>query len=127
MPGHAISNTKKHQIAREAHDGLMAHAVVAYQAEQKKNHFLWQHGARTICADFEQLYYNEKGKKIHLSYSTLLRLASGGKRKAVSNAEQHAWLTEEETAIVIDCIQEMGNCGFPLSHCWLKNHVDEIC
>ncbi|KIJ59141.1 hypothetical protein HYDPIDRAFT_72144, partial [Hydnomerulius pinastri MD-312] len=84
-------------------------------------------GARAICADFEQLYYNEKGKKIHLSHSTLLRLASGGKTKAVTNAEWHAWLTEEETAIVIDYIQEVGNRGFPLSHRRLKNHVDEIC
>ncbi|KIK92575.1 hypothetical protein PAXRUDRAFT_147014 [Paxillus rubicundulus Ve08.2h10] len=105
----------------------MACAVVAYQAEQNKSPLLWQCGAHTICSDFKQLYYNEKGEIFHLSYSTLLQLASGGNKKAIANSKWHAWLTEEEAAVVIGYVQEMGNHGFPLSHQWLKNHVDEIC
>ncbi|KAG2342821.1 hypothetical protein BDR05DRAFT_885338, partial [Suillus weaverae] len=83
-------------------------------------------GAQTICSDFQQLYYNETGKSVKLSHSTLIRLAAGGMSKAQSNTRL-TWLTDEETDIVIHYIIEMGNHGFPLSYWRLKEHVDEIC
>ncbi|KAK0481013.1 hypothetical protein EDD18DRAFT_1024600, partial [Armillaria luteobubalina] len=35
-------------------------------------------------------------------------------------------LTIEEAQVVIAYIIELGHQGFPLSHCCLKEHVDEI-
>jgi hypothetical protein len=61
-----------------------------------------------------------------LSFSTLTRLAAGGKTKAESNAEK-CWLPDVEVEIVIAFIGEIGNRGFPLSHGRLKEHVDSIC
>jgi hypothetical protein len=65
------------------------------------------------------------GKLIRLSYSTLARLAVGGKTKAETNAAK-GWLTKEETIQVITYVQELGNRGFPLSHKRLCEHVNEI-
>ncbi|KAF9230795.1 hypothetical protein BU15DRAFT_29921, partial [Melanogaster broomeanus] len=87
MPGHAKSDSKKRQITHEAHDGLMAQAVHAYQIELAKGPLQQKRGARTICTDFEQIYYNEYGKQIKLSHSTLIRLAGGGISKSQSNAQ----------------------------------------
>ena len=126
MVGRAKSMTKKKQIAREAHDGIMARAVEAYQAELAKEPLQQHRGARTICSDFQKLYYSETGKQIKLSHVTLIRLAAGGIPKSKSNS-QRSWLTDEETNVVIDYIIEMGDRGFPLSHRRLKEHVDEIC
>ena len=66
------------------------------------------------------------GKDIKLSYSTLMRLATGGKTRAQSNAEG-CWLSDAKVEVVITFIGEMGNRGFPLSHRWLKEHVNSIC
>ncbi|KAI6138985.1 hypothetical protein BKA82DRAFT_30362 [Pisolithus tinctorius] len=126
MPGHAKSDSKKQQIAHEAHDGLMAWAVHAYQIELAKGPLQQKQGAHTICTDFEQIYYNEYGKQIKLSHSTLIRLADGGISKSQSNA-QHSWLTDQEVNVALNYIIEMGDHGFPLSHHRLKEHVDEIC
>jgi hypothetical protein len=51
-----------------------------------------KHGAHTICADFEEIYYNEHGKQIKLSHSTLshstlIRLAGDGIQKSQSNVQ----------------------------------------
>jgi hypothetical protein len=62
----------------------------AYKIELIKGPLEQKHGAHTICADFEQIYYNEHGKQIKLSHSTLIRLASGGIAKSQSNA-QRSW------------------------------------
>ncbi|KAG1809898.1 uncharacterized protein HD556DRAFT_1214447, partial [Suillus plorans] len=73
IPGRAKSDTKKWQIAREAHDGIMARAIAAYQIKLAKGPYQQRRGARTICSDFQQLYYNETGKSVKLSHSTLIR------------------------------------------------------
>jgi hypothetical protein len=126
MPGRAKSDTKKAQLAQKAHDDLMAQAVAAYCTELKKPLGLKKWGARTICKDFESLNKHATGKDIKLSYSTLMRLAGGGKTRAQSNAEG-CWLSDAEVDVVITFIGEIGNRGFPLSHRRLKEHVDSIC
>lgn len=126
MVGRPKSDKKKRRIAQEAHDGLMSRAVLAYQAELKKPSGMPRKGSRTICTDFETLYFNETGKSIKLSHATLGRLAAGGLSRAKAS-EARAWLEEGEVDVVINFIVEMGNRGFPLSHRRLKEHVDEIC
>lgn len=64
----------------------MARAVAAYQIKLAKGPYQQRRGARTICSDFQQLYYNETGKSVKLSHSTLIRLAAGGMTKTQSNA-----------------------------------------
>ncbi|KAJ8592233.1 hypothetical protein M405DRAFT_703970, partial [Rhizopogon salebrosus TDB-379] len=125
MPGRAKSATRKRQEAREAHDFLMSRAVEAYRTELTKAPGIRRHGARTICSDFEKMNLAATGKLIRLSYSTLARLAVGGKTKAEINAAK-GWLTKEETMQVITYVQELGNRGFPLSHKRLREHVNEI-
>lgn len=126
MVGRAKSASKKAQIARKLHDDLMGRAVKAYCIELQKNHTQHPKGARIICRDFENLCQQETGKTVKLSHMTLIRLAQGGRTRAEASLEK-AWLTSEETRVVIDYIIEVGARGFPLSHRRLKEHVDEIC
>jgi hypothetical protein len=126
MVGWAKSDTRKLQIYRCTHDDLMDCAVSTYQAELTKPYGVKRKGAHAICKDFESVYHLETGKSMKLSYSTLTRLADGGRCKAKANAAK-GWLTEEEKHVVVDYIIETGNRGFPLSHKQLKEHVDEIC
>jgi len=55
---------------KRAHDALMACAVQAYLAELDKP-YRSHRGLRTICKDFEQLYLEEKGVRIPLSFAML--------------------------------------------------------
>jgi len=102
----------------------MAHAVLAYLAELEKP-CCSRRGLRTICRDFEQLHFDEKGVRIPLSFSTLGRLADGGHNREEAN-EHRRWLTPIEEDIVVTFAIEMGTRGFPLSHRRLKEHVDRI-
>lgn len=126
MPGITKSDAKKKLLAREAHNGIMARAISAYQTELRKPRWKPHKSARTICKDFETLYLQETGKLVHLSHSTLTRLASGGRSRAEADARK-SWLTQEEIDVVSDYIIETANRGFPLSHRRLKEHVNEIC
>ncbi|KAG1888872.1 uncharacterized protein F5891DRAFT_890562, partial [Suillus fuscotomentosus] len=126
MPGRAKSATQKRREAREAHDYLMSRAVEAYHTELAKPPGVQRRGARTICHDFEKMNLESTGKLIKLSFSTLSRLAAGGNSLAKARAAE-TWLTTEETELVIAYIEELGNCGFPLSHKRLREHVNEIC
>lgn len=103
----------------------MARAVAAYRSELKKLPGFDRKGARTICNDFEKLYHEETGGTIKLSYSTLLRLADGGRTKAQANASR-SWLTEGEAQLVIKDALDASARGWPLTHKMLKEHVDEI-
>ena len=71
------------------------------------------------------LYWKETGKSVKLCYNTLIHGANGMRSFAEANALK-SWLTEEETALIITYIGELGNWGFPLSHHGLKEHVDKI-
>jgi len=102
----------------------MAHAGLAYLAELEKLYHSC-HRLRTICKDFEQLYFNEKGVHIPLSFATLGRLADGGRNQEEAN-EHRRWLTPTEEDIIVTFAIEMGARGFPLSHRRLKEHVDQI-
>ena len=126
MVGRAKSQATKLRLSHTAHDNLMARAVAAYTLELAKPYGKLRKGARKICKDFERLYLQETGDPIKLSFSTLTRLANGGKTQVQSNSER-SWLSPEETNVVLEYIIETGDRGFPLSHRRLKEHVDEIC
>ncbi|PBK82536.1 hypothetical protein ARMGADRAFT_946408, partial [Armillaria gallica] len=67
----------------------------------------------------------ETGKEIKLNHATVINHAKGKNTCAQNNA-QKAWLTPKEVEIIIAYIIELRNHGFPLSHWWLKEHVNEI-
>ncbi|KZP11298.1 hypothetical protein FIBSPDRAFT_670600, partial [Athelia psychrophila] len=67
----------------------------------------------------------ETGKDMKLCYLTLIRGAAGGRSRAAANATK-SWGTHGKTDFVIEYIGELGNRGFPLSHCRLKEHIEEI-
>jgi hypothetical protein len=120
MPGRAKSELENSLIARHAHDDLMSHAIKAYNLEVKKPYPQW-HGLHRVCLDFEAT-----GTYIKLSHATLCRLADGGRTASKAQADR-AWLTDAKTDVVINFIIEMADCGFPLSHRQLKEHVDMLC
>jgi hypothetical protein len=122
--GRAKSTAEKTTVYKQAHDELMSRAVSAYLAELEKP-YRSRRGLRTICKDFEQLYFEEMGVRIPLSFSTLSRLASGGRNREEAN-EHRRWLTSIEEDIIVTFTIEMGARGFPLSHRRLKEHVDRI-
>jgi hypothetical protein len=115
MVGWAKSDSMKLKIYCHTHNDLMACAVSTYQAKLAKPHGVKRKGACAICKDFKSVYHLESGKSMKLSYSTLTRLADGGRCKAKANAAK-GWLTEEEGHIVVDYIIETGNYAFLLSH-----------
>ena len=80
---------------------------------------------RTICRDFEGLYFDEMGQRVKLSHATLACLISGGHTIQEFNSSK-SHLTAGEVDTVINFITEVGNCGFPLSHGRLKAHVNQI-
>jgi len=124
MVGRAKSMAAKAAYSKQEHDYLMAHAVKAYKAELEKP-YRGRHGLRTICKDFEQLYYEEMGVCIPLSFATLGQLADGGNTHAKSN-EHRRWLTLIEEEVIATFSIEIGAHGFGLSHHRLKEHVDHI-
>jgi hypothetical protein len=125
MPGCTKSELEKSLITRRAHDDLMSRAVIAYNLELKKPYHQ-QCGLRRVCLDYEKLNYEATGTYIKLSHATLCRLADGGRTSSEAQADR-AWLTDAETDVVINFIIEMADHGFPLSHHWLKEHVDMLC
>ena len=142
MAGRAKSDVDKAYARKRVYEALMVRAVAAYKADQKKPK-KDRRGYRKICLDFESLQFEETGKYINailndiqlvfltgnhikLSYTTLKRHVAGGMSRERASADR-SWLTDSEVDIVIDFINEMVHRGFPLSHAWLKEHVDDIC
>jgi hypothetical protein len=124
MVGRSKSIAEKAAIKKKAHDDLMARAVKAYLIELEKLH-KGRCGLRTICRDFEQIYLEEMGVRIPLSFATLNRLADGGRMRSEAN-EHRRWLTPIEDDIIVNFCIEIGARGFPLNHQRLKEHVDRI-
>ena len=122
MAGRAKSDTKKAQIAHEAYKNLMAWAIQAYIGELTKTK---GKGAHTVAEDFVKLYKLETGRDIKLNYNTLIRGAQGGRSCAEANVVS-AWLMDGKTNVIITYIAELGNQGFPLSHCRLREHINKI-
>ena len=104
----------------------MAQAVEAYRAEQAKHPGIPHCGLQKICHEFEQIHLQATGKIIGLSYSTSARLASG-KWSLTEASNEKSWLTTTEIEHVIAYAEELADRGFPLSHQWLHEHVNEIC
>ena len=78
-----------------------------------------------VAKEFTERIKAETGKDIAINYAWLIWGAKGIKSRAEENASC-GWLNDGEVDVVIDYIIELGNCGFPLSHQRLKEHVDEI-
>jgi hypothetical protein len=99
MVGWSKSMAEKAMFNKKAHDNLMARAVEAYLTELEKP-YRGHCGLRTICRDFEQLYFEEKGVCIHLSFATLGRLVNGRHTRSEAN-EHRCWLTPIEDDIIV--------------------------
>lgn len=125
MVGRAKSQAAKSVEERREHDALMAHAVIAYKAELMKPQYCCRKGLRTICKNFEQIYYEETGKRIYLVHTTLSNLADGGRTKTQAGAAR-ALLKPKETEAVITFLTELAARGWPESPQRTKAHVDLI-
>jgi hypothetical protein len=125
MVGRAKYDVDKANTAKKIYNTLMARAIVAYKAEQKKP-MKSRCGLRTISTDISAIHFSETGNVIKLSHVTLKRLADGGLSREKAN-EARAWLLPAEVDVVIDFIIEIAHRGFPLSHRRLKEHIDTIC
>ena len=106
----------------------MVHAILLYQQEHSKADVdgtkpLSVKGCSQKTSDS---YFVETGKRLELSDSTLLHWVKGGKSKAETNADK-GWLLPSEIKQVMDYTVEVSNCGFPLDHHRLAEHVNEIC
>ena len=124
--GGALSETKKKQLVREVEDGLWAQAVEAYWNELVKPAGVKRQSAQTIAKDITSLFRCETGKHITLDYSYLCHHAPKTMHtKSKFNAAK-SWLMTEEMEVVIDYAIECEDWGFPLSHCHLQEHVNEI-
>ncbi|KAJ7032140.1 hypothetical protein C8F04DRAFT_886400, partial [Mycena alexandri] len=64
-------------------------------------------------------------KHIKLTTSTLSRRLNGGVSKREAH-EHESWLTAAEADTVISYAIACADRGFPLSHCRLKEHIDQI-
>ena len=128
MAGQAKSNLEKHLAAKRLHDAWMAQAVAAYRLEQgrKLSKLCPCHGLHHICIELQETCFMETGNHVKLSHMMLKRLVGGGKTHQQANADRR-WLGDGEEDIVIAFIAEMADRGFPLSHAWLKEHINSIC
>jgi Tc5 transposase DNA-binding domain len=125
MVGRPLSETKKNQITHEAQQAFGARAVKAYKEELEKPEGEKCKGSWTVVHDFVHLYKQETGLDIKIDYNILIWQTKGVRTKAQTNGAK-CWLTEGEQGVVIVYIVECGQRGFPLSHCRLKEHVNEI-
>ncbi|KAG2058239.1 hypothetical protein BDR06DRAFT_876697, partial [Suillus hirtellus] len=94
---------------------LMLHAVEAYYIELSKPPGVQCHGACTICHNFEKINLKSMSKLIKVSFSILRCLAARGNLLTKARVAE-TWLTIEKAELVIVYIEELKNCGFPLSH-----------
>jgi len=128
MPGRALSEEKKLQLAREEQDSLMAQAVLLYQEQHLKvnSDGTKPLSAKGCCQHMSDCHFMKTGRRLKLNDCTLLRWIKGGKSKAESNADK-GWLLPAEVTQVVSYAVEVSNRGFPLSHRRLAEHVNEIC
>ena len=98
MAGRAKYDTKNAQNAQESYEDLKAWAIKAYEVELAKAN---GNGTYTVAKD------------------------SVRRSQAEANVAW-SWLTDNITEVIIEYISEVGNQGFPLSHCRLKEHMDQI-
>jgi len=125
MAGCAKSKLDKSHARKRVHDALMAQAVKAYNLELKKPR-KERVGLHRICLRYAAQHYQDTGEAVKLCHMTLKRLAAGGNTRKKANAER-AWLNDAEVNVVIEFINEMAACGFPVSHTCLKEAVGLIC
>lgn len=123
MPGRALSKTKQRQLHAQDAETWLQRAVELYLAEKDKP---GGQGLRSICKQVEEECFQATQKHITIHKSTLQRRARGGESKHEANADR-AWLTPQETEIVLTYTINLADRGFPLSQRRLREHVNEIC
>ncbi|KIJ21127.1 hypothetical protein PAXINDRAFT_65845, partial [Paxillus involutus ATCC 200175] len=106
-------------------DNLMSRAIYAYCIEFQKPAGVHHCSSRTICKDFEQIYFQATGKSIKLSHTTLSCLTAGGRSLAEMNKAK-SWLILEETECMLAYAEETADWDFPFSHQQLCEHVNGI-
>jgi len=127
MGNKAKSQELRNQINRKESDDLKAHAAKIYAAEQQR---LLAPGekkksSRQICQDASDAHFAATGRRIPLSFNTVVRHAKGGINLTQSNGKK-SWLTEEEHETMVQFAIEMAQRGFPLSPRRLKEHSEAI-
>ena len=127
MGNKAKSQELKSQIYRKEVDDLKAYASKLYAEEQQRSLAAGEkkRSSRQICQDTSDAHFEETGRRIPLSFNTLVRHAKGGVTLTQSNSKK-SWLTEEEHEIVVQFAIEMAQRGFPLSPRRLKEHAEAI-
>lgn len=131
MVGRPKSKAQWQQEHCRIRNSLYQEAKQLYLEEHRQNNLgAKKGGLREICA-IVLGQHREQGVRTDppitsLSASTLGHLVNGGVSQSVSNASC-GWLIKAEEDIVVNFAIEMANCGFPISHAHLKDHVDCIC
>ena len=128
MAGWAKSDLTKHLAAKQLHDAWMLQAISAYCLKQAKkvSKSSPHQGLFHICVELQATCFLETGNHVKLCHMTLKHLVGGGKTHQQANVDWR-WLGDGEEDIVIAFIAEIADQEFPLSHAWLKEHVDSIC
>jgi hypothetical protein len=127
MGNKAKSQELKNQLNRKEVDDLKSLASKLYVEEQHRSLADGEKKklARQICQDASDAHFATTGRRIPLSYSTLVRHAKGGVTLTQSNCKK-SWLTEVEHETVVQFAIEMAQRGFPLSPRRLKEHAEAI-
>jgi hypothetical protein len=124
MPNKAIPESQKtHNVAKEK-DDLHNEGVALYLAELTNPKKEWL-ASRGIAAMLEKRHFEETGHQVKLCHNTILE-HSKGRRSQVEYASDQEILHAEERRVVIDYLIQCAEQGFPLTHVWLKEVVDDI-
>ncbi|TFK20504.1 hypothetical protein FA15DRAFT_553828, partial [Coprinopsis marcescibilis] len=57
---------------------------------------------------------------------TTVAARAAGRKSRKEAAQAQEWLLPEEAELVIKHVTQCADQGFPLTHCWLKEDVDQI-
>jgi hypothetical protein len=79
-----------------------------------------------VAQDFVDLYRKETRREIKMHHTFLTCKTEGLSRMRAEANAACSWLLDDEHDIVIRYIGECGAQGFPLSHCRLQEHINEI-
>jgi len=121
------SQELKNQINRKEVDDLKAYASKTYAEEQQRSLVPGEKKKSScqICQDASDAHFAATGRRIPLSFNTLVCHAKGGVTLTQSNGNK-SWLTEQEHEIIVQFAIEMAQQGFPLSPRWLKEHAEAV-
>ncbi|KAJ3911481.1 hypothetical protein F5877DRAFT_85909 [Lentinula edodes] len=110
------SQALRAQITRGEKDKLEKEAVQRYKEEQQRELADGERrkGARKICEEVSNSHFAATGKRICLSYGTLINHTNGGKTISKFNQSKR-WLYPNEEKVIVQYAVEMAERGFLLS------------